>query len=746
MSKLNPVPSSMRRLAIAAASVTSLTLNPLSAFAQDASNRIEELTITATRLPRTIENIAGTVSVLSDEIIEREIAIDLDDLTRFQPGVTMNTATRGGNQGFSIRGIGGNRVLTVIDGVRSNDIYAAGPSSYGKDSFEIDNLKSVEIIRGPASVLYGADAMGGAVILRSKQAMDYVRADNGSYFNVLASGADADDQYKLGATAAFQAGDIGLLARMTRRESSESDVNGPGSLNPQDGESNNVLVQASWALAAGHELIASVESYGEENDLFLLSDQASPSVNSSNGFDETERRRFGLQYLWQGESALADDLQFIWNRQTTDALQNTIQERTSFSFINPTDPTTFGGTLALRNTDFEFNQETTAFNLNVRKQLNLAGASHSFAYGLNHDRTETERPRNRCETNLSSSMVTCTIAAFPFAPPEVFPNKTFPDTETTRFGVYFQDEIVIGDTGLTLIPGVRYDRYEMDPNLNDAISGVGDIANFGGFSVTAVDTSETSLSLGTLYDINDTYSLFAQYAEGYRPPNFDEANQAFVNLGFGYATIPNPSLQAESSQGYEFGLRADLDNAYISFAVFHNDYEDFIQSNFVGTQGNIRLFQDTNIGEAEIRGAELLANFYINDQWQMRSSVAYARGDDEANNMPLDSIEPLQGVFALSYTAPSDAWGGEVILTAVGEKDRVSESTAVIADSYALVDLLGHVNLTETATLRLGVFNLFDEEYARWANIQGLDATSVTAIQNAQQPGTNFRVAFSVEF
>ena len=89
---------------------------------------------------------------------------DLDDLARFQPGVSMGTDARGGNQGFSIRGIGGNRVLHVIDGIRSSDIYFGN----GKDTFEMDNLQNVQIIRGPASVLYGADAMGGAVVFSNE--------------------------------------------------------------------------------------------------------------------------------------------------------------------------------------------------------------------------------------------------------------------------------------------------------------------------------------------------------------------------------------------------------------------------------------------------------------------------------------------------------------------------------------------------------------------------------------------------
>ena len=169
-----------------------------------AQNRIEELIVTATRLPRTIENIAGTVSLITSEQIEREVMDDLDDLARFQPGVSVSTASRGGNQGFSIRGMGGNRVLTIIDGIRGNDIFEAGPASYGRDSIETENIKRVELIRGPASVLYGADAIGGAVILTSKQPRDYLQGDRATHFSLRASSADADSQNRGGFSAAFQ--------------------------------------------------------------------------------------------------------------------------------------------------------------------------------------------------------------------------------------------------------------------------------------------------------------------------------------------------------------------------------------------------------------------------------------------------------------------------------------------------------------------------------------------------------------
>lgn len=728
-----------------------LCLLPLSlglasySHAQQAEQKIEELVVNATRLPRTIEDIAGTVSLISAEVMEREMVDDLDDVIRFQPGVTINTASRGGNQGFSIRGIGGNRVLTVVDGIRSSDIYKAGPASYGKDSFEMDNLKSVQIIRGPASVLYGADAMGGAVILTSKDPRDYVRANEGSYFNIRTSAADADEQYKGGVTAAFQRGDYGLVTQFTHRAFEEQNVNGPGKLNPQDGESDGLLLKGYWDISEEQRLIVSLDSFQEENDVILES-EIGRSVTSSFGHDETDRTRVGLEYQLESELPLFDSLQLAFNWQETDALQHTVQDRNSYSFLNPMDPTTYGGTPAVRETDFEFNQETTAVNLNLSKTITSGELTHSLAYGFNYDETDTERPRNRCETQVPTGQVTCSISAYPFASPEVFPNKTFPDTTTTRTGIYLQDEIAIADSKLTLIPGVRYDRYEMDADPDSLLDGTGDIKNYGGFSVSSINEDAISLSLGALYDIDDVYSLFAQYTEGYRPPNFDEANQAFVNLGFGYATIPNPELTAESSKGLELGIRANYERAFVSLAAYQNRYEDFIESSFIGTEGSIRLFQDRNLGDVAIRGAEFTSSFYLNDEWQLRASLAYAHGDNEEAGTPLDSVDPLTGVVGIRYDSASDRWGGEILLTAVDKKDRVSSDTAVTDDSYSVVDLVGYFNLSEAGTLRVGVFNIFDEEYARWANIQGLTATSTTSIENAQQPGTNFRVGFSYEF
>ena len=713
------------------------------ALAQQGEEGVEELIVTATRLPRTIENIAGTVSLITAEEIEREMVEDLDDIARFQPGVSISTAARGGNEGFSIRGIGGNRVLTVIDGIRSNDIFEAGPATYGRDSIDTDNIKRVELIRGPASVLYGADAIGGAVILTSKEPRDYLQADRNTHFSLRASTADADEQSRAGFTAAFQSGDAGMLAQYTRREYAEQEVNGPGALNPQDGSSDSLLLQLFWDLAPCHQLQLSADNFIEETATELASD-LSRTVSESMGLDDTERLRAGVRYQWQAGLALFDDLEISLNRQDTDASQFTAQTRTSYSFLNPRDPRTYGGTNAARETTFEFNQQTTATNLNLRKTVETNSITHSFAYGGNFEQTDTRRPRNRCEEDLSSGRKTCAISEYPFAPPEVFPNKTIPDTSTDRSGFYLQDEMAFGNSGFTLIPGARYDRYQMDAMPDPMLDGTGQVSGYG-FPVESIDEGAVSLSLGALYDFNDTWSMFGQYAEGYRPPNFAEANQSFVNLGFQYATVPNPELEAENSKGLELGLRANLDGAFLSAAVYRNRYDNFIENSFAGVRGPISLFQNRNIDEVEISGAEFNAQFALNEQWQARAALAYARGDNQTDSTPLDSVEPLTAVAGLGYDAASGRWGGELLLTAVGEKDRVSAPDRVTADAYSIVDLIGYFEFSDAARLRFGVFNLFDETYARWINISSLSADSISAIENAQQPGTNFRLSLQID-
>ena len=132
---------------------------------QDDTEVMDTTTVIATRTERALEEIAATISVKTSDVIERELVRNIADLVRFEPGVSVaGTGSRFGLNGFNIRGLGGNRVLTMVDGVRVPDEFSFGPFlSARRDFVDIDSLSRVELASGPISSLYGSDALGVCV-------------------------------------------------------------------------------------------------------------------------------------------------------------------------------------------------------------------------------------------------------------------------------------------------------------------------------------------------------------------------------------------------------------------------------------------------------------------------------------------------------------------------------------------------------------------------------------------------------
>ena len=166
------------RILIAAVLLSSPAF-PAAPMPRSESISLETVTVIATRTVRSLDELASTVSVKTAGDLERELARDISDLVRFEPGVTVAGAgSRFGLTGFSIRGIGGNRVLTMIDGIRVPEEFSFGPFlSARRDYVDMDSLSRAEIARGPVSSLYGSDALGGVVALTTRQPSDYLDAD-----------------------------------------------------------------------------------------------------------------------------------------------------------------------------------------------------------------------------------------------------------------------------------------------------------------------------------------------------------------------------------------------------------------------------------------------------------------------------------------------------------------------------------------------------------------------------------------
>ncbi|HEX8661910.1 MAG TPA: TonB-dependent receptor plug domain-containing protein, partial [Brevundimonas sp.] len=187
--------------------------------------QLPPVSVLATRTGTPIDEAPATVSVFTADDIETMLATDIKDLIRFEPGVSvvsqparfgaaLGMAGRAGNEGFTIRGIGGDRVLMIVDGVRSPDGFVFGAQSVGRGGYaDLDLMKSVEILRGPASALYGSDGVAGAVLFTTKDPVDLIRANESFGARARVGYNSADEGLTKSAVVAGRSGAFsGLLA------------------------------------------------------------------------------------------------------------------------------------------------------------------------------------------------------------------------------------------------------------------------------------------------------------------------------------------------------------------------------------------------------------------------------------------------------------------------------------------------------------------------------------------------------
>lgn len=178
-----------------------------------------------------------------------------------------------------------------------------------------------------------------------------------------------------------------------------------------------------------------------------------------------------------------------------------------------------------------------------------------------------------------------------------------------------------------------------------------------GFEPAKIDELAVSPKLGVIYDFSDNYSGYLQVARGFRAPPYDDVNFGFTNFQFGYTSIPNPDLKAETSTGLELGLRKTRGNFRYTLSGWINEYDDFIQSLAavgVNDQG-LLVFQSINVDEARIHGFEAQFSWQpeMAEQWYLFGSVNTQKGTDKTTDTPLNSIEPAQAILGINF-APNN--------------------------------------------------------------------------------------------
>ena len=696
---------------------------------------LDAVTVSATLRPAPLQETPGTVSVIDDVTIAERLVADFADLVKYEPGVYVeNNVTRLGLNGFNIRGIGGNRVLTQVDGVQTAEQFAFGPFSAHQAGLDVDALKSVEIVRSANSALYSSDALGGVVSLFTKDPADYLR---GRRFHLGAKTTWDGRGNELSGQVSLAAGTDRIQGSLFTSVNRGHEIRNQGLVtatddtrtapNPQSVTGSQLLAKLVVTASPDNVLRTTAEVYDTRVETEWFSDRAQIALGSlrydtldSDAVDTQDRLRISLDHTLAGRGL--DHLSWRVHGQANDTSQTIDRDRLTLvdGALVPT----------LRHGTLDYEQAGYGGSAQIRERLPGPRDGILLTAGGSYTADTFDILRDRTETFVGNGA--------PVPTDLIFPTKYFPESTVVEAGVYVQAELLLGR--VTLVPGLRYDHYTLDADQRDPIY-------VASLSPEAADFADAAVSpkVGAAVRLNDILTLHAQYAAGFRAPPYSAINTGFTSLRIGFTTLPNPDLRAERSDNLELGLRVSFDRASLGATVFSNWYTDFIEIKSLGENPRTRLleFRSENLEAATIRGLELRAEAYLSDSVILRGSYARIEGVEVlqdaataalAESTPLGSVAPNEGVVGLRYARPSGRWGQEVSVRLVESAAGRHDEDFFEPDGYAVVDLVGFLSLAESLTFRFGVLNLTGAKYFEWWNVRGRLANDA-AIDRYSSPG-----------
>jgi hemoglobin/transferrin/lactoferrin receptor protein len=719
---------------------------------QLAANRVlDEVTVTSTRgIGSDINRAAATVSVITAEQLEEENAKDINDALRYEPGVEVRrsvyrvggvtgaaaTTGRGGNEGINIRGLDGNRVMLLEDGVAIPRSFSQGTLFAGRGAYtDTDLYQRIEILRGPASSMYGSDGLTGVVNFVTKDPQDFLNVfGKSSYFAVRPSYDSSDRSYGATGTMAFGGevvqGMLVLNARHGHETETKGSVGGTGTnrteADPLKYNNRSALGKLVFKIDARNVLKLNLETVEKRLSGNSLSAIAAPTITGYQSNSDVTSDK--VQLLFEHDDA---DNRYI--QKLGSNLYYRDAKTKQYSFENGAAPT------RPRYRDISYQDNIIGGGVLAESGFATGSVKHKLTYGFDASIATLQMSAS------GTSWTTCTGTQY---------CEYFPKTEYSVLGSYVQDDMRFG--ALSVIPGLRYDAYKLDPKASAKYDAQA-IAN----NQPATSKSDNALSprLAFIYEVTPAFLPYVQYARGFRSPSPQEVNSYFNNSAQGYYQIANPNLKSETSNSYEIGFRGKLPAAAgvfnYSTAAYYGKYSNFIDSTTVYagslTAADPRVFQYTNAAKATIRGLEGRLDWRLENGLTLKTGFAYTKGrstDQTGVETGLDSVAPLSVVAGVRYE-PSNAWFAQtnVIYNAGKSRDDIATKTNFVSPSFFVMDLNAGYRLSKNTTFYAGIRNLFDRKYWSWNDIRGLSLADTATNKDAySEPGRSFNVSMKFEY
>lgn len=718
--------------------------------------KLERVVVTAaSKIDEDIERVPMTMSVIPREAIERNVANNVRDMLRYEPGVSVDSvATRFGLGTIAIRGLDGNRVQVQIDGIRLPDGYRVGSfSNAGRNYLDLGFLERVEIIRGPASAIHGSDALAGVVSFVTLDPAALLRREASLGATARAGYAQADDSTHFGALFATRLGGEtqapALLLGAERSDGHEIENQGTRDVtgttrttaNPQDTQAESAIVKLVTPVAAWGRVKFVADHYERRvtTDVRSLNPQSS-RTESLAGDDLARRQRVSIDYdiLAIGPFSQVKAQVFEQRSRTQ---QDTVEVRANTTAACLSAP---GNVRCERDVRFLFKQREHGVSIVAAAGDEAAATGHRMVAGAEFVHTRAEESRDGKQTNFNTGAVSNVVGT------DVFPTRDFPNSDFERSGLFVQDTWKGLVSGLEATAGVRYDHFRTKPDADDIF-----LRGNPGRLVVASQDSAWSPKVGMLYAVSPALAFTGSLATGFRAPSYSDINVGLTNLPAGYTVIANPDLKPEKSRGAELGVRGRTAQFDYSLVAYATRFTDLILSRaplpcpgdprcVAGTTGT---FQSQNVNRARISGVEARALVNVTASLRARFAAAWSKGDDQTRGQPLNSIDPAKAVASVEWDYAPASLTAALHVTGVAKKTRIDQTTGpyVPTGGFATADLTVQWRPHHAVTVNVGVFNLFDREYVLWSDVRSL-ANIGPVFERYTQPGRNASLSAKVTF
>jgi hemoglobin/transferrin/lactoferrin receptor protein len=675
-----------------------------------AAVELEPLTVTATRELTRAFNVPAPVDVLDTTVIRRAAPHNAVDLFRDRVGLDVNGI--GPNQTRpTIRGQRGQRVLLMEDGVRLNNSRRQQDFGELPALVDVSGIQQVEVVRGPSSVLYGTDAIGGVVnlITRTPSLQPGVNTVHGTA--TYRYGTDGDLQ-RGNAMISGQQGRFGFLLGGFLRDA--------GNYDAPKGSFGNVRLKSEtrvhdsgvrdrglngylgYALGGGNDVYARAEVYRADSAGFGYVDPAvfgpfEPFVQIRYPQQDWQKYTLGFNGT-RLRTPVTDRVSVVGYYQSNkrDLAQNI------FVPFGPGTPPGAGVQVNAANfTDLK----TAGFRVEAAK---LIGLKNRVTYGTDFFRDVSE--------NTDSS--TTAILGFGPIPPTTSTVPNVPNASFRSFGVFVQDQIWPIDR-LSIVVGGRYQSVQSKtretPGVTDPLTR---------------STNNTFVgAANAIYGLTSNINLVGSVGRGFRAPNLVEQ---FFNgptpEGNGFQSA-NPGLKPETSLNVDLGAKLRWKRFYAEAFVFQNTLREGIRIAPTGDSvGPFPEYQNVNIDRLRYRGVEASLEAALVAGFTLTGGYSYITSKDVSDN-GLAANDPVGTTYsskvnlALRYRHASGRFWGEYALRINGEQKDVVVGTNPVGPTlpgFTVQNLRGGIALFQLRgvpqELSIGVLNLGNKLYSEVSN------------------------------